>query len=1847
MFPSSRNMKTLLLYATSLTLIIHMVLAAKTLKVGEPMKGQIKAALNEYDFYVLKIEGESVVDQKFNLVINVKQNKGEAEKRSDFSDVDIYVSKTNTQPKDPSTATWYSEKYGDDLITIGKEQVYKDDNFYIGVYCKEDCDFELTASLSESNEIFEGKVTSVIVPKKSQLFYTFNAKETEQITFAFISPKMRPFSVYITNQDKTPSSSNTMKLEPSWISGYSLDIFKGDPNYCGDCHYNILIQAHDEDADVRMVITYPASQVAMRSGEQIFDSVLYHKGKCYYMNLYNRRSDERGIINVVLFSGTIVLQVYGFQGNPNLKYDETFVPNDFTYEIASEKVIILNHQLLNALQALNMFSSSNILHFCIYGKENSSYMLETHLSSQTEELQRLNFLVMGQSIMSFIPSGQVTRYRLLDFSRDGNITITLDNVEGDSRLYGLFTNDFKRAYYNEQRIIAERSSLLQSFETFSGREIQIDNTDNVCHKALPEGTNLNDELKKLNCGLFVLIYCVKTSPQKDCVFRLRANTDKSAQMMVPRTNFFNILSKDDSNYYIINIDDTKIDSFSIVLSSISGETELKLKEYDYEANEYKEISSSISSYFLPNVIHFSKEKTNRKDLNGKYMIEVKAKTFSTYSIYYYTKGEVIIEKPGKENIEVELETGQIVEGVFAKTTKYRLYSYEVDGDTEYQEPSDIRFTLTKRNFRFSLYVFKDLKNFKLNTDKPAEEFISGYDWKSDYNNQIIIKKDDPKYSKTGPYYVVVARPSFDDSINPDFETFFLGVTDEFDEFVLFEGMQHGTTLNENYPSQSYWYTHPSLVDPFSLSINVFFGTINVYVDFQPINAARVKKDGEQYIHKVIGLSDSTLITITPEMIEENCKNLSMCPISIFIEKKSIMSAQYLLSPKSSAKKPVILTPGVITQNKMSVKETHYYIIEDFNAKRDGNVVVKFEEGNGEVYMNLSSELSITSSSFPTSSQYKFKGTDNYQGKILNVERDGSCKGQCKALLTVEGISLGSLTNYISYSIMYSNQVKYINQNSQIKQTIQSGESHYYTFYFDETAQSIYVSLYCSDGDADLYMNYGQTLPTFEKSDWHSSNPQMDFLTINKDDPVFLRQMRKYISGYYTILIYGYTNSTYTLFATSHPNKIIPISNNSPGTCQCKNVGETCNFRFDELMPYYQEKKKDISVVFSTNYVYGSGIMYVKLFKETDFDITNGFPSYNNHDYSNIQQNKRNFLKVDINKNNPLLTKNSMLLISVVCKEKSLFELNSAIITNSTYQYLDSRRQNLFYLEQSTVPTVLTFYYNQNKNVNYEIYTYTGSANIKVTQNYTERSSNGTILNKYNQIADFNIDPTKPYYNFIKNRSSSIGKNVYFQVTPYENIGFFVKLTYESEWTRVEVGKPSKYLISQTEFNGYFDMLEYYDDVLLSFRCDGSNYDIEAYVKKNVYIRKPAGIATEDKNPFKFSYPDKNTNDFKGKTNNNLKNLHFKILQEPREIYQENEVRVFFKVVLTGRPSKENLEKSITVMVSPSINKIKRFDASPLSLLFSNIEVEPQTTAIFDLKKIKKEDDIFVIELSSCAGQFGYAISKDITYFSERTQNVNYTTKESPGRITLTIYNAEQSNYYLSVWGTVEPFISEQRRKELVRPGDVEYMIYYYTIESNLYHRTKSESPILIPRQISRNEIEIKTGRLKAKDIYGNTQDVDNINFKTFVIEGNATRRLDSLCKITKLPPSKTIRSHYEYLEKRMVVRGLRTGVLYTINILMENAKTGEIFTFEPINVQLSFIQGISVVMVVFIVLLILGLVLGMLYFYKKYKKTKEILRYEQNDLRSLGSLPDVSAEMTSVPGDKVKYTTLTSEPQSI
>ena len=52
-------------------------------------------------------------------------------------------------------STWFSESYGDDLITISKRHIKSGAKFYIGVYCQFKCKYKLTAYLNEMVEINE------------------------------------------------------------------------------------------------------------------------------------------------------------------------------------------------------------------------------------------------------------------------------------------------------------------------------------------------------------------------------------------------------------------------------------------------------------------------------------------------------------------------------------------------------------------------------------------------------------------------------------------------------------------------------------------------------------------------------------------------------------------------------------------------------------------------------------------------------------------------------------------------------------------------------------------------------------------------------------------------------------------------------------------------------------------------------------------------------------------------------------------------------------------------------------------------------------------------------------------------------------------------------------------------------------------------------------------------------------------------------------------------------------------------------------------------------------------------------------------------------------------------------------------------------------------------------------------------------------------------------------------------------------------------------------------------------------------------------------------------------------
>lgn len=65
-------------------------------------------------------------------------------------------------------------------------------------------------------------------------------------------------------------------------------------------------------------------------------------------------------------------------------------------------------------------------------------------------------------------------------------------------------------------------------------------------------------------------------------------------------------------------------------------------------------------------------------------------------------------------------------------------------------------------------------------------------------------------------------------------------------------------------------------------------------------------------------------------------------------------------------------------------------------------------------------------------------------------------------------------------------------------------------------------------------------------------------------------------------------------------------------------------------------------------------------------------------------------------------------------------------------------------------------------------------------------------------------------------------------------------------------------------------------------------------------------------------------------------------------------------------------------------------------------------------------------------------------------------------------------------------------------------------------------------------------------------------------------------------------------------------------------------------------------------LIILALLILVWYFYRRYKKTRQILNFEINDIRKIANIPNIHAEMKDVTINAVKrYQTLTEDTSAV
>lgn len=1687
--------------------------------------------------------------------------------------------------------------------------MFEDEVFYIGVYCERKCNYELLVRLEEEFEIDTGVVYKAFLIKEDTLSFRLKSKsEYQELEIAAFSPKMGFFRLYVKPGER-PSSQNTIKPIPSWVGGYSVNVLKDSNDYCTNCYYYIVLESELKEVEVYFFAKYADTITVVRSDEPIFSAIKPFQNHCYKFNIDDDYIKENIIIQTTMFAGIADLKIK-MNGVPEMN---TFLLSDpFYHEIQSEKVIKVTPEDRKKSNEINKSNTGELI-VCLKAYENASYNIKIVFESEIGNFQKYSYLARGREINGYLPKGKATRYRVLEFDSKSDITISMNVKKGDPKLYGYICESLPKCYFDRDRVIKELADnkLILPQEYSIGYALTIKNDINTCHQKMEK----NDDVD-LSCGTLAIVYC---EGDEECEYMLRTTRDDIIHDLQPRMPHYQIIPYNETDYYKFVIEDESVTNVTIILNTISGNADLMLNYMDINSESLIRISQREA--YLPDVITISKEKLKKTNLLGTYRISVYGSSFSSYSIYYYTKSENKGDSPKGPSVGITLETGHIIKDIYEPGTDFKVYSY----DPNLSNDLDIRITLTPEKDDFYIFVLYDLKNFSFNREQPRSS--EGYVWSDNFTNEVIISKTDSNYKRNAVYYIIVTSESPNISNTSYTSSFWIGATTENYPFLLYEGVPNSVTLDDKYTIQTYWYTHPNISDPFSLSLNTYYGRVDVYVDFQEIQNFESKDIAGKELD-----TDTAYIMIEPEVLKNKCKQINNCGIFIYIKKSSSYDAQYLIVAKSHPGNAEILANGLVRQDTVFAGDfKNYNIITD--NKNLNMIYVSFLSGYGELYVNVPKDIQhMKKAKYPTRTEYDYKGSDYYTGKYINIDEEklpDTCN-TCQVLVTVYGKSLIHAQNEIEYSISYYNQARKINQNQPLRGTIEQNEIQYFNVNFGKNVENVYVSLTNINGDIDMYMNYGLEYPNMNNYTWISATLTNEFIEFDKNDNFFVSRNQTDLKGDYTIMLVGLTNSTYTLYITSHPNKIISVTDDQPASCR-SDGSEPCYFRYNDFFSF---GKNFYDIIITTDYLYGTGSIYANLYKETDYEIINELPSASLSDYSNVESNTRNLLKIKIDKSNKKLTEDSMILISVHCQVKCFFDLNVAKMFDSDLKFIDTNRENLFYIYKSNLKTLLVFYNWSEKNINLNAYTYTGDAKINIYANstkydnsleqyVTDKTDLGIFYLKYENNPSFN--------QIIENKNESLTyQDIFFEVEPLTDVGFYLKLTYDQEWSKIKINKLNTFTIDKEtrKLFIYFDMMDEYENVVVSVKSLNKDVKIYAYIKYASIDKSKHD--TEKSTQHDYIIPSNDNYDYMGFTYSLLSQVSIKIPGVP---ITDNKTK-FNRVLISLRAEYDTRidvnEIKTDILVSPKVNGLSITEAEQSKLIFSVMDKDKKDFTIYDLKKKMPSDDLLVIEISNCYGDVKFKLSNILTS-SPDTKFIVHNEEVNAGRKTIMVNldNYKEEDFYL----TLRPKESKNKQckdenGEYICDSKTETLIYYFTTTKDTYQNSfVMNRGVLTYELYDSDSIFLNWGK-----ILSSINDVVitlNSDYYIFISEDeNDFPYMDSICYLSRMSPAENKYKITQNFKTSSIISGLQSKKKYFINV-MAKTSSNEILAYRPIEILFES-KGVPTYIMFMIGILVIGLIYLIFFFYKKYKLTKKVLEYEVNDVRNMSSIPRTDTEMKNV-----------------
>ena len=1640
--------------------------------IGQEIKGEFP--LDEsHKYYSLTIPKEA--SNQLLIITTHEDSSINPNMKESFSDPDFYISKKNKYPSSKRSSEWYSEQYGADIMSIPSESVGENDVFYIGMYCQFKCRYFLKIQTGKESEVQLNEYYKLNLKPQESMHYKLKITQSFQklkvLSYSFSNMKFKIFM----NKD-SPSSANTYKVIPCWDSGYAIIIKKDTEQYCTNCEYHIIIHNgentdNNQVNDILLHISTEEKDTSRNLNKlyPIFDALEMDSKTCFNFNITDRqKKTEKLILDLTVFSGEATLLIEGWRHkNINIKYDADKEKN-YSYKILMEKHIILDSKDFENFNKEEPYytDKDSILNFCLFSSRQFSYKFEAYFLSDFNKVKHSSILSPGYKLRTYLLKDQIITYDLLvdhlsksEYGIETNITVVQNIMVGKTVFYGYFCKDeicniTKLSDFDE---IERRNEFIKSDNSnqdISTNILFIPHKDNYCIKnpkiKIKNGNNIE-------CITLAVIKCETPSEQNDmCVFDIQLQVKDTALMMKPKEIYNGMLPMGKMDIYKITISDENIKDLFIVLNTESGNAQLSVyMDTDNAFNKETFISISAHNDYIPDVVRITPKKIRKDNLIGTYTIKVFPETFSTYKIYYYT-----IYKNSEDNnsnnknlpeVTMNLNEGQLILDYFPNDIRYKIYSFS----PMYIKRSTIKIFINRVNINYDIYVYNDISKFEIvqiyNLKKnPNVEQITGYQWKSNTNNEVIISKDDNNFSLNKMLYIIIAPSNPLDFIKHEdnkniqeklLSKFYIGIISEEVPFSITEGMPHTMTLSNSYSQQMYSRVHTDINKNLEIVINLLLGEIDIFASTQyftsdeinelDIKSAEYNTQTGVYELKnfvfLLNLNSFTTFQITSDFISRTYDNKNInsntknnINIYYYIRRSESMIkdkkvCQYVLLERTSETKAQYLMPGIVSTGELKIGSKAHFIIEEVEKRKSAYINVNFKGGFGNAYIRIPETPEINQMRFPDEGYYDYKGKSIYSGRLITIPQEEFKKlknGKLQILVTITaeiGSYQASETNnvnkgHIKYSISYSNEPKRLNQNAPYDGYITQGEIQYFNFYFDNSTENIYIGLANMNGDADIYINKGNIIPTHDNYHWCSNQNNHEYIEISKDDE-FFRNKTFPISGYYTLSVYGFIDTSYSLFVSTHKNKVFPLRDNLPMGCWCQKAGDKCYFRYNDVFDKnsVQEGLKHNDFVFTTQYLYGSGFMYAKAFTDNEIhnpssgEFYSNFPDRNNYDISNKESNQMNYMKMQISEEK--YQKDSLILLTFECNQKTKVDITITSLRHfSSVDYISENRENTYYLgknqktgEQAQLTLILNNYEGKSKDLIYSVHSYTGDAHFKIYGNSSIWDSKSQkinykykLLNEFDIITqdkdqEFNIDVYNPfthdYHNFIDKNDKDPYDEIYLYVEPKGDFGFFISFNFDKNWNKISIGKSQSFYVVNQEFYGYFDINEEYTDVEFSLWVQNNlKMFADVYMTINTIdkfeltpLKKNQKKKDDQFSIYRYNYPSPEKYDQRSTTDKTLGKISLNLFNLPKLKEEDIKtgrkfVRILFFVQLgqthfesikeenvddnnrldeDNKNPDEETKTMINIAITPGVDYFKYVELKPFEYYYSNLVYGPR------------------------------------------------------------------------------------------------------------------------------------------------------------------------------------------------------------------------------------------------------------------------------------------------------------------